>query len=41
MDLEGSIIIAEHSIPLKIDSFSLIKEKNYGGKLVSFFEKIR
>ena len=35
--LERTIIIAEHSEPLKIDGFNLIKEKNYGGKLVSFF----
>ena len=40
MDLSGSIIIAEHSEPLKIDGYNLIKEKNYGGKLVSFFDKI-
>lgn len=32
-----TIIIAEHSEPLNIEGFSLIKEKNYGGKLISFF----
>lgn len=32
-----TIFIAEHSEPLNIEGFSLIKEKNYGGKLVSFF----
>lgn len=32
-----SIIIAEHSEPLSIEGFTLIKEKNYGGKLVSFW----
>lgn len=32
-----TIIIAEHTEPLKIGGFNLIKEKNYGGKLVSFF----
>lgn len=32
-----SIIIAEHSEILNINNFNLIKEKNYGGKLVSFF----
>ena len=35
IDLHGSIIIAEHSELLNIP-FTLIKEKNYGGKLVSF-----
>lgn len=33
-----SIIIAEHSSTLEIDSFNLIKQKNYGGKLISFFQ---
>ena len=37
VDLQDTIIIAEHSEPLNIDGFCLIKEKNYGGKLVSFF----
>ena len=32
-----TIIIAEHSEPLRIEGFTLLKEKNYGGKLVSFF----
>lgn len=32
-----SIIIAEHSEPLDIKDFTLIKTKNYGGKLVSFY----
>ncbi|MBE7711064.1 MAG: 16S rRNA (guanine(966)-N(2))-methyltransferase RsmD [Cyanobacteria bacterium SIG31] len=32
-----TIIIAEHSDLLEIKDFNLIKEKNYGGKLVSFF----
>ena len=35
--LQESIIIAEHSELLDIENFDLIKEKNYGGKLVSFF----
>ncbi len=34
---ETSIIIAEHSEPLIIKDFTLIKTKNYGGKLVSFY----
>lgn len=37
--LKNTIIIAEHNKPLTIDQFKLIKEKNYGGKLISFFEK--
>ena len=32
-----TIIIAEHSESLNIVGFDLIKEKNYGGKKVSFF----
>lgn len=33
-----SIIIAEHSEDLNIPDFTLLKEKNYGGKRVSFFK---
>ena len=36
-DLQNTIIIAEHSEPLSITGFTLLKEKNYGGKLVSFY----
>lgn len=32
-----TIIIAEHSELININGFNLIKEKNYGGKRVSFF----
>ena len=35
-DLQGTIIVAEHSDVLSIP-FTPIKEKNYGGKLVSFY----
>ena len=35
----ANIIIAEHSEPLKINGYNLIKEKSYGGKLVSFWQK--
>lgn len=35
----GSIIIAEHSAPIQTEKFNLIKQKNYGGKLVSFFSR--
>lgn len=34
----NSIIIAEHSSSLEIEGFKLIKQKNYGGKLISFFQ---
>lgn len=34
---KNCIIVVEHSEPLNKKSFELIKEKNYGGKLVSFF----
>lgn len=34
-----SIIIAEHSEVINISPFTLIKEKNYGGKRVSFIKK--
>ena len=34
---KNTIIIAEHSEDLNIEIFKLIKEKNYGGKRVSFF----
>lgn len=32
-----SIIIAEHSEDITIKNFTLLKEKNYGGKRVSFY----
>lgn len=34
---QNSIVVVEHSEPLKVEGFELIKEKNYGGKLVTFF----
>ena len=37
INLQNSIIIAEHSEPLNIKDFTLIKSKNYGGKFVSFY----
>lgn len=36
-EFKNTIIIAEHSEDLNIENFELIKEKNYGGKRVSFF----
>ena len=37
INIKNSIIIAEHSEDLSIENIELIKEKNYGGKRVSFF----
>ena len=37
IDLRNVIIVVEHSEPIFFDKFILIKEKNYGGKRVSFF----
>lgn len=34
-----NVVVAEHSEPLNITGYKLIKEKNYGGKLVSFWEQ--
>lgn len=31
------IVIAEHSEPIELNDYNLIKEKNYSGKKVSFF----
>lgn len=36
--IKSGIIIAEHSEPISVEKFNLIKEKNYGGKKVSFIE---
>lgn len=33
---QGKIIIAEHSEQIDFQNFSIIKQKNYGGKIVSF-----
>ncbi len=37
ISLKNTIIVVEHSEQLAIEGFNLIKEKNYGGKLVSFY----
>lgn len=37
--LKGKIIIAEHSEPLKISGLNVIKEKNYGGKYITFLSR--
>lgn len=38
LNLESSIVVVEHSEPITAKEFTLLKEKNYGGKKVSFFE---
>ena len=40
LNLESSIVVVEHSEPLNIEHFTLIKEKNYGGKKVSFYQTL-
>ena len=35
----AEIIIAEHFEPINIKNYTLLKEKNYGGKKVSFYKK--
>lgn len=37
-NLKNAIIIVEHSAPLNIIGYTLIKEKSYGGKLISFYK---
>ena len=36
-NLNDTIIIAEHSEPLEISDYLVLKSKNYGGKMVSFY----
>ena len=36
----AEIIIAEHSEVINITNYTLLKEKNYGGKKVSFYKKM-
>lgn len=37
LDFQPQIIIAEHDEPLNIPYFLKLKEKNYGGKITSFY----
>lgn len=37
--VQGDIIIAEHSEEIAFEGFEIIKQKNYGGKIVSFLIK--
>ena len=38
-NLANSLIIVEHTVPLHIRGFSIIKEKKYGDKLISFYKQ--
>lgn len=37
--VQGDIIIAEHSENIAFEGFKILKQKNYGGKIVSFLER--
>ena len=37
--LKETLVVAEHTEPLNIIGFTLVKEKSYGGKKVSFYKK--
>ena len=37
--INSGLIIAEHSKHIEFDNIKLVKQKNYGGKFVSFLEK--
>ncbi len=37
--VKGGIIIAEHSEVIEFDGYEVLKQKNYGGKFVSFLNK--
>ena len=37
--VQGDIIIAEHSEDIAFEGFKILKQKNYGGKIVSFLER--
>lgn len=36
--VKGDIIIAEHSETIEFDGYEVLKQKNYGGKIVSFLK---
>ena len=37
--VKGNIIIVEHSETIEFDGYEVLKQKNYGGKMVSFLKK--
>ena len=38
--VQGGIIIADHSEAIEFDGYEVLKQKNYGGKMVSFLKRI-
>ena len=38
--VKGGIIIAEHSEAIEFNRYEVLKQKNYGGKMVSFLKRI-
>ena len=38
--VKGNIIIVEHSETIEFDGYEVLKQKNYGGKMVSFLKRI-
>lgn len=39
--VKGDVIIAEHSEIIEFSSYEVLKQKNYGGKIVSFLKNIK
>lgn len=39
--VKGDVIIAEHSETIEFSSYEVLKQKNYGGKIVSFLKNIK
>ena len=39
--VKGDVIIAEHSEAIEFDGYEVLKQKNYGGKIVSFLKNIK
>lgn len=37
--VKGKIIVVEHDKNIKLDEYNVIKEKNYGGKIVTFISQ--
>lgn len=39
-DIQGGIIIVEHSQKLDFQGFEILKQKNYGGKLITYLNRL-
>lgn len=39
--VKGDVIIAEHSETIEFSGYEVLKQKNYGGKIVSFLKNIK